>query len=49
MPRKMHFDAFGQEAFATALTASGEGRTTAFGAHAGTETMLLFPGSLGAL
>jgi len=49
MPREMHFHAFGQEAFATALTTPGESGTAPFGAHAGTKTMLLFPGSLGSL
>jgi hypothetical protein len=45
----MHFRAFRQETFTTALTATGEGGATALGAHASTETVLLFPGSLRSL
>jgi hypothetical protein len=45
----MHFHAFGQEAFAAALATTGESGAASLGAHAGTETMLLFPGSLGSL
>jgi hypothetical protein len=45
----MHFRALGQETFAATLTTPGEGGAASFGAHAGTETMLLFPGSLGSL
>jgi hypothetical protein len=45
----MHFHAFGQETFATTLTASREGGASTFGAHARAETVLLFPGSLGPL
>jgi hypothetical protein len=45
----MHFRALGQETFAATLTTPGEGGATPFGAHARSETMLLFPGSLGSL
>jgi hypothetical protein len=45
----MHVRAFGQEALAAALTTPGKSGAASFGAHAGTETMLLFPGSLGSL
>ena len=47
MPGEMHFRTLGQEAFAAALTAAGERGAAPFGAHAGTETVLLFPGSVG--
>ena len=49
MPREMHFRTFGQETLTATLTTPGESGTAPFGAHAGTETMLLFPGSLGSL
>ncbi len=49
MPREMHFGALGQEAFTATLTTPGESSAAPFGAHAGAETMLLFPGSLGSL
>jgi hypothetical protein len=42
----MHFHALRQEAFATALTAPGKGGAATLGAHARTESVLLFPGSL---
>ena len=45
----MHFHALGQETFAAPLTTPGKRGAPSFGAHAGTETMLLFPGSLGSL
>ena len=45
----MHFRALGQETFTTALTTPGESGAAPFSAHAGTETVLLFPGSLGSL
>jgi hypothetical protein len=44
MPREMHLNAFRQQAFATALTTPGKGGASTFGAHPGTETMLLFSG-----
>jgi len=49
VPGEMHFRALGQETFAATLTTPGEGGATPFGAHARSETMLLFPGSLGSL
>jgi len=49
MPGKMHLRAFREQAFAAALPAPGERCATAFRPHAGTETMLLFPGSLRSL
>jgi hypothetical protein len=49
MPGEMHFHALGQKAFAASLTTAGKGGAASFGAHAGAETMLLFPGSLGSL
>jgi hypothetical protein len=39
----MHFGAFREEPFAPALTPAREGGAAAFGAHAGAETVLLFP------
>jgi hypothetical protein len=49
MAREMHFRALGQETFTSALTAASEGGAAALGAHAGAETVLLFPGSLRSL
>lgn len=49
MPREMYFHAFGQETFATTLTAPGESGASTFGAHPCAETVLLFPGSFGPL
>lgn len=43
MPCEMHFGAFREEPFAPALTPAREGGAAAFGAHAGAETVLLFP------
>jgi hypothetical protein len=45
----MHLDSLRQETFAAALTAPGESRASAFGAHARAETVLLFPGPLRSL
>ena len=44
MPREFHFDPLGQQTLATTLTASRKGGASAFRAHAGAKTMLLFPG-----
>ena len=44
MAGELHFHAFGQEPFASALTAPSEDGAAAFGAHPGAETVLLFPG-----
>jgi len=49
VPGKVHLGAFREQAFAAALPAPGEGCTTTLRSHAGTETMLLFPGSLRSL
>jgi len=49
VPREVHFGALREEALATALTAASEAGATGFGAHAGAETVLLFPGSLRSL
>lgn len=43
----MFLDAFRQQTLATALTAARQGRPTAFGTHAGAETVLAFACSLG--
>ena len=43
MPREFHFDPLGQQTLATTLTASRKGGASAFRAHAGAKTMLLFP------
>jgi len=42
MARVVDFSALGQEAFAAALAAAGQGGASAFGLHAGTETVLAF-------
>jgi hypothetical protein len=42
----MFLDAFRQQTFAAALPPARKDRATAFGAHAGTETMLTFACSL---
>jgi hypothetical protein len=49
MAREMDFHAFREQTLATALAATGEGGAPAFGAHAGTKTVLLFPSALRAL
>lgn len=49
VPRIVHLDALGQEALATALAATGERGTAAFGLHARTETVLAFARALGRL
>ena len=49
MAGEMHFRPLGQKAFAAALSTPGESGAAPFGAHARTETVLLFPGSLGSL
>jgi len=49
VPGKVHLGAFRQQAFAAALPAPSKGCATTFRSHAGTETMLLFPGSLRSL
>lgn len=46
---EMDFRALRQQAFASTLTAPGEGGASAFCTHAGAEPMLLFPGALRAL
>ena len=46
---EMHFHALRQETFPAPLTTPGKSGAPTFGAHARTETMLLFPGSLGSL
>jgi hypothetical protein len=38
--RVLHLGALGQQAFASALAAAGQGGAAAFGFHAGTEAML---------
>lgn len=43
MPREWDLYAFGQQTLATTLAPSGQSSATAFGTHAGTETVLLFP------
>lgn len=45
----MPFDAFREQSFAAALSAPREDRAPAFGAHAGTKTVLTLPRSLGGL
>ena len=45
----MRFDAFREQSFAAALSAPREDRAPAFGAHAGTKTVLTLPRSLGGL
>jgi hypothetical protein len=45
----MDLDAFGEEAFTTALAASREGGASGFSAHAGTEPVLVLAGAFGAL
>jgi len=45
----MNLRAFRQEAFTTALPATRESGTAAFGAHARTKTVLAFSGALRAL
>jgi len=47
--REMSIDAFGEQAFATALTTTGEGGASAFGPHAGPKTVLLLSCALGSL
>jgi hypothetical protein len=47
MARVMNLDAFREQAFAAALAPARQGRTTAFGTHPGTETVLTFACSLG--
>jgi hypothetical protein len=49
VPRVMHLSAFRQQALASTLAAARERRASAFGAHARTKTVLIFPGALGAL
>ncbi len=49
MAREMNLRTLGQEAFASALTTASEGGAAGLGAHAGAETVLLFPGSLRSL
>jgi hypothetical protein len=43
------FDAFGEETFTAALPASRQGGPSGFGAHAGTEPVLVLAGAFGAL
>jgi hypothetical protein len=45
----MFLDAFGEQAFAAALSPACKYRATAFGLHAGTKTVLTFPCSFGRL
>jgi hypothetical protein len=45
----MAVDAFRQQAFAAALTASRKGGASTFGFHAGAETVLPFAGTLRSL
>ncbi len=45
----MHFRALRQQPLATALTTTGESGAAAFGAHARTKSVLVFPGALRAL
>jgi hypothetical protein len=45
----MFLDAFGEQAFAAALSPTCKYRATAFGLHAGTKTVLTFPCSFGRL
>jgi hypothetical protein len=45
----MDFDAFGEEPFTAALAASRESGAAGFGAHAGTEPVLVLAGAFGAL
>ena len=47
MPCVMPFDAFWEQAFASALSATCQGRAAPFRLHAGTKTMLTFTCSLG--
>ena len=47
MAGEVNLDAFRQETFATALTASGQRCASPFGAHARAKTVLLFSRSLG--
>jgi len=49
MTNVMPFDAFREQSFAAALSAPREDRAPAFGAHAGTKTVLTLPRSLGGL
>jgi hypothetical protein len=49
MARVMFLDAFGEQAFAAALSPACKYRATAFGLHAGTKTVLTFPCSFGRL
>src|SRR5437868_9849111 len=45
----MNFRAFRQQPFPSTLTPPREGGASAFGAHAGAKTVLVFPGALRAL
>jgi hypothetical protein len=45
----VYLDAFWKETFTAALTASRQGGAAGFGAHAGTEPMLILAGAFGAL
>jgi hypothetical protein len=45
----MDFDAFWEEAFTAALAASRKSSAAGFGAHAGTEPVLVLAGAFGAL
>jgi len=45
----MFLDAFREQALAAALSPACKYRTTAFGLHAGTKTVLAFPCSFGRL
>lgn len=47
--RVLHVSALWQETFTTALTPPRETGATGFSAHPRTETVLIFPGALGAL
>jgi hypothetical protein len=49
MAHVMSLDTFREQAFATALPPACEYRSTAFGAHTGTKTVLAFAGSFGRL
>ena len=49
VPGVMDLRAFRQEAFTTALPATRESGTAAFGAHARAKTVLAFPGAFRAL
>jgi hypothetical protein len=44
MSREMHLNTLRQQALATALTSPRQGGPATFGAHPGTEPMLLFSG-----